>query len=438
VDELDLVQLDRRLARVVVDWARWRRRLRRGAALEYDPFAAHAFVSRMGYERVRDRPESDPLRAPMLRFLYRLVDDKANRVGLTELARARSVEGHPLDAPARVTLTLAEMLTRVLSDPGRAADWLAEFLRHAGRTAELERRVWESRRDVAERLGVDPDRVELPAEGIYDVAEQWLDATDDRAAEFREPELHLHLQSALGAEAHEGWPARLSAEALSRMFRETRLLHSLPLEPGPLPATLAPASFVRALARLGAAVADAAAPRDQPFVIAHDPYGLRRLAHGALLAGLAVDPAFLKRALGLSSSRVTEHRRVLGRVLFLETRTRALRLLLRRSALAGERVYQTAFEELTARVLWHPLSPNLAGALFAPRRDEAQRFAAMLLAAAHARVLTEEHDEDWYRNPRATEQLRADASLPPATTTTREALDQGAAELARSLFSLLG
>lgn len=438
MDELDLVRLDRQVARAVVDWARWRRRLRRGAFLEHDPFGLHAFVSRVGFERVRELPEQDPLRAPMLRWLFRLVDDKANRAGLVELARARAVDLHPLDRPERMTLTVADMLSRALADRARSSEWLARFLEHAGPVAELERRVWERRREVVERLRVEPDQLELPVEDTYDVAEQWLRTTDDRAREFRAPSFDRYLGSALGLEAHEGWPTRLSAESLAGLFRETRLLDSLPLDPGPLPRAIGPASFLRALARLGAAFADAVAPRDQPFVIAHDPYGLRRLAHGALLAGLGLVPAFQRRALGLGAARAAEQRRVLARVVLLESRTRALRALLRRAALAGERAYRSAFEELTALVLGAPLSPSLAGALFAPRRDEAQRFAAMLLATEHARHLTEAHDDDWYRNPRAVEQLRAEAALPPAVTTTRAALDAGAAELGRLLEGLLG
>jgi len=438
MDELDLIHLDRQLSRAVVDWVRWRRRLRRGAALEHDPFAPHAFVSRVGFERVRERPERDPLRAPMLRWLFRLVDDKANLEGLVALARARAQDVHPIDHPERASLSLADLLSRALRDRPRAAEWLEQYLAHAPASAELERRVWERRREVAERLKVDPEELELPAPGVYDVALAWLRDTDDRAGEFRTGRLHGHLASALGLEAHEGWPARLSAESLAGLFGDSRLLDSLPLEPGPLPRALAPASFVRALARLGSAFADAAAPRDQPFVVAHDAYGLRRLAHGALLSGLALEPAFLRRALGLAPGRAAEHRRVLARVIFHETRTRALRLLMRRAALSGDRAYREAFEEQTARLLGEPLPTELTGALFAPRRDEAQRFVSMLLATAHARELVEDHDDDWYRNPRAVEQLRAAAALPPAVTTTREALEQGALELSRTLLPLLG
>ncbi|MBK7585191.1 MAG: hypothetical protein IPI67_34010 [Myxococcales bacterium] len=440
VEELDLLRLDRQLGRAVVDWARWRRRLRRGAALEQDPFATYAFISRLGYESVRDLPEHDPLRAPMLRWLYRLVDDRANLSGLVAVASARAVDRHPVDSPEHATLTLAEILQRVLRDRDvpRSAEWLARYLELAGGVAELERRISERRSQIAEQLKLEPDEVELPTGGLYEVAEHWLAATDDRASEFQTSGLHAYVELSLGLDAPDGWPARLSAESLAGLFRDTRLLQGLPLEPGPLPAALAPASFARALSRLGAAFADALAPRDQPFVVAHDAFGLRRLAHGALLGGLVIERAFLTRALGLGSARAADAQRVMARVILLETRARALRLLLRRAAQRGERAHRTEFEELTARVLSFPLRSDLAGAVFVPRRDEGQRFAAPLLAASHTRALIEDHERDWYRNPRAVEQLRAEASLPPLMRAPRAALDEGSNELRRTLFELLG
>jgi hypothetical protein len=437
VDELDLVRLDRQISRTALAWVRWHRRLRRGAALEHDPFIGQPFVSRDGFEQVRGRPDDDPLRAPTLRWLYRLLLDKACLPALVELARARAVDPHTLHQPASVSLPLNQIFARVLSDRARSEQWLAEWERSAGPAAELERRLWERRREVAELLRVDPEAFESPAEGLPDRARAWLVRTQDRADEFRVPELHLYLRATLGFEAHAGWPSRLNAETLGALFRQTRLLDSLPLEPGPLPAALAPASFLRGLARIGAGFADALAPPDQPFVVANDASGLRRLAHGALFAGLAVEPAFVKRELRLGSGQAEVHRRSLARVILLETRARAVRVILRDAAHAGDRAYRQTFEETTERLLGRPLPMALTGAIFAPRRDEPQRFSAIFLAAGRARDLLEEHDEDWYRNPRAVEQLRAEAALPPAITVSNRALDAGATELERVLGSML-
>jgi hypothetical protein len=40
--------------------------------------------------------------------------------------------------------------------------------------------------------------------------------------------------------------------------------------------------------------------------------------------------------------------------------------------------------------------------------------------------MTDLHDEDWFRNPRAIEQWRAEARLPPETTVPRELESLGA------------
>jgi hypothetical protein len=84
------------------------------------------------------------------------------------------------------------------------------------------------------------------------------------------------------------------------------------------------------------------------------------------------------------------------------------------------------------------LPPSTAGALWRPRTDSLQRFAGLLLAAAEARRLRDVHDEDWYRNPRATEELRDEARRPPPTTTTDDALSHGADALYAELTNTLG
>ena len=76
---------------------------------------------------------------------------------------------------------------------------------------------------------------------------------------------------------------------------------------------------------------------------------------------------------------------------------------------------------------------RIAGALWHVHVDAAQRYAGLLTAAAKHEELTEQHDEDWYRNPRAVDQLRAETRLPPATTVSDADLDRGRAALRRLL-----
>jgi hypothetical protein len=61
----------------------------------------------------------------------------------------------------------------------------------------------------------------------------------------------------------------------------------------------------------------------------------------------------------------------------------------------------------------------------------------VLLNAAGSQAFADEHDEDWYRNPRAVEQLRAEASMPPATRTSAEQLEAGVQALAGQLAARL-
>jgi hypothetical protein len=75
--------------------------------------------------------------------------------------------------------------------------------------------------------------------------------------------------------------------------------------------------------------------------------------------------------------------------------------------------------------------------VFTPRPSDPGRFAGLLLASELATRLTESHDEDWYRNPRAVEEIRETARLPAATEAAPEALGRGAKELLRALTAAL-
>jgi hypothetical protein len=61
----------------------------------------------------------------------------------------------------------------------------------------------------------------------------------------------------------------------------------------------------------------------------------------------------------------------------------------------------------------------------------------MLLAAERARMLRDEHDDDWFRNPRAIEQLRAEARLAPSAIADEAELERGMAALVSELSSKL-
>ncbi len=439
LDPLDPLAVDRAIARAARAWRAWRRRLRQGHGVDEDPFALdRAVTGRTAYEAVARLPEWDPLRQPLQRWIHRLLEQRVDRDALLLCEFARRGELHVVDAPEYTRASLAELLARALDDAPRRAAWLAAFVARAGTLAAREAELCERRQEIAHRLGLDsPDAIELPSSSVADSARGFITATDDMATDFKRAELAAFVDLSLGAEASEGWPARLAPRTLLDLLHGSPLLDRVQLDPGTLPRAVAPASFLRALARLGAAWEDALAPANQPFVIAFDPYGLRRRTTGALLAGLPLSPAFLGRQLSLGKQQVRDHGRVLARVALLATRAAALRVILRAPALAGHKAFTEAFEQGAHETFGLSLDGGLAGALFRLHRDDGQRFAGILLAAARNQALRGEHDEDWYRNPRAVDQLRSEAALSPVTTCTSEALDAGATALSARLLEAL-
>jgi hypothetical protein len=115
----------------------------------------------------------------------------------------------------------------------------------------------------------------------------------------------------------------------------------------------------------------------------------------------------------------------------------ALRVRLRPYALASERAFREAFSELANQELQISLPPALAGALFQLDVEDEQRLLGRLLAAKRERELTEAHDEDWFRNPRAIEQLRAEAHRPPAVRIELQRAESALAYSVRRLNALL-
>jgi hypothetical protein len=438
-DLRDPIGLDRELARVARAWAGWRRQLAMGEGLDQDPFVgARELTGRATFTALSELDPTDPLRAPLMRWVYRLMEQRIDAAVLCAIASERSVERHVIEEPQRDRVTLAELLRRALDDPARHADWLASFIPRCDRHSAAVALAWERRQEMALRLGLDEfDALDPDAARIVASAQRWLDASDALAAEWRTHSLSQLVGTALASEAIRGWPARLTLRTLADFFRETRLLDGLVLEPGPLPPALAPASFLRGLARLGVAFSDALAPRALPFAIAFEPRGLRRRTLGATFAAVALGPAFSRRALGLGADAARTHARALWRAVLLESRAQALRVIVRAAALSGRSALETTFEEQAERVFGVHVPRVAAGSLWRLHVDDPQRFAAIMLGALRVERLIEQHDEDWFRNPRAADQLRSETSLPPESALEGDALDAGRSALLRRLTSEL-
>ena len=189
---------------------------------------------------------------------------------------------------------------------------------------------------------------------------------------------------------------------------------------------------------LGSAWFEALAPADQPFVIAHDPYGLGRHETRALFAGLPRNLRFARRHLDISTHATSDLLRGLGRIWLIDLALAAFRVRLRRHALTSERAFREAFSELAHADLGLSLPKAAAGALFALGVEDEQALAGELLAVERADALVEAHDEDWFRNPRAIEQLRFEARLPPRSTVAPERLEAASKRAIRRLTELLG
>lgn len=405
----DTLQLDRELARAAERWQGWRRRLRAGEGSDEDPFEpSRSALGRTTFIAVRELPDADPLKRPLARWVYRLAEQRINREAFVTVEVARRAP-RVIDAPERARVSLRDMLKRALRDAPRRDAWLASYVEHAEPLSQATALLWQRRHEVAERMGVAEGWDRRSAE-LAEAAEAWLQTTHDAARELvparNLPEL---VELALGKEANEGWPARITPRSLLELLAPTRFLDRVALDPGKLPDALAASSFLRALARVGAAWKDALAPEHQPFVVAHDADGWERRRSGALFASLPLSEHFLKKRLGLGSERSRSQRRALARVVLIESRAAALRTLLWQPALTGSNAFAEAFEGLTERAFGFGLPRAAAGALFRLHDDDAQRFWGLIAAAAQARRLVEDHDEDWFFNPRAADQLRSEA-----------------------------
>lgn len=434
MEDLDPLKLDRALFRTATEWRRWRRGLDSADLTSLPAFELNRWAIGLScFQRVLELHPADPLRGPLGRWVYRLTEQRVNQRAL--LIREHRLRREIVQIPSeRSEMPLSQLKQALLLPAGGRAERLAKrpgrlgaLARHGGnyRTASL--LVWERRQEFAQRMGLSsPDSIELPCEAPELLASRWLTESQDAWLSTSTPDLNHAIELGVDARDDHGWPARLSPASLQRLLSEGDLFRSLDLDPGELPQALGGSSFLRAMARVGAAWHDAASPKDQPFVIAHDPYGLRRREVGARFAMLALNPAFATHKLRLSGPRLEHHLRATQRTLLLESRIAALRVLLRKPALTGATAFNQAFEEYSALVFGEPLDARLSATLFSLHVDDVQRFCGLFLAAASSAALREAHDFDWFRNPRGIDQVRADAAIPPRHTLDAE---QGAAGL---------
>jgi len=386
---------------------------------------------------LRELRSKDPLAGSLELWLLRLREQAEFGTLRAELARAHRAEPHPIVEPEQARRTLTELLRLSLSRPRERAAYLRGYFASSAGVAERVVRLWEGRQLFAERLRAPLASFEIASEAIAPAARAFLSST--RAAfetlQIREP---AQLLTVLLAEsAVDGWPARLSQRTTLDLLGEPAFFHGLRLRPFAVPEARGAGSFLLALRHAGRALSDAASALRSPFVLSTDVFDLQRNTVGALIGTLPLSPAFATRRLGLGPSRVRDQQRTLARSVLADLRVTAFRVLLRELLLSGQKQLRSELPELSDSALGFELPDSVAGVFIRVRPRDSQHFAGALLAASRHETLLQTHDEDWFRNPRAIAELRAELNEPMPTPISAETLGQGARSALARIEALL-
>lgn len=453
-DFLDPVALDRSVERAFRAHRAWKKGLFRDpdGFAEQDPFGPpelRKVATKTAYDAVAGSPL--PFQAELARWIGHLVQARLTGPMDVERAGALHAEEAPSPFEAKRRVSYRRAWRGIVEEPssGRALAWLDAAATLAPPLATIERERDARRDEVWRRLGHDghPAWSLAPLRDVGAMARAVLDATEDLAqsllAEARRrdgsprPTPVDALREAMARDATSGWPARLTARWLSEIFGTH--VAGLSIDLGPLPDALGGASFARALARFGYALRTADPGSAMPFVLRRDPHFVDAHRVAATFGALVAAPAFHRRVLGLGERAAAQQTRTFARALLFTLRVDALRALAAHDA----RAFVDAWDEWTARAMGAPLPRALAGAWPRRRDDEAARFYGAIAALDFTGDLVERFDEDWFRNPRAFEALRARGAMPASATAFTEGAeppDTGATATAvvRAFEGLLG
>jgi hypothetical protein len=421
----------------------WRTYCARLARADVDPSGPFAYrpelTERAAFREIRESPLPETLKTAWLRWAFHLADARVNGPAYAALAHAHRVERHAVEWKSPLYLTPGELLHRVLSDAEERSFFFDALSARATRVQELVFELWARRTELARRAGFeDSEAVEGPGMNLTAIAEQLLERTRDLHRQLVAPNIDGLLDHALAHGADAGWPAQLNARSLSRLLGDDAWLHGLTITLSRLPRAVAPASFCRGLARVGAAMVDAAAPSNQPFVVAQDPNGLLRRTTGALIGSLPRSTAFLRHTLSLSRARAPNHSRALALSSLIHTRFSALACLVRARIRAGAIQARGDFEALSEGVVGFAFPRSLCGVVPRLHADSGQRLLGPLLSSLWNERLIADYDEDWFRNPRGIESVRESIDAVPETSVTQEYAERALAAYLTQLERDLG
>lgn len=375
---------------------------------------------------LRELRLKDPLAALLEGWLLRLREQVWFGPRRAELGQAHRIKLHAISEPERAQLPLTEMFSLSLTRARQRAAYLRGYFASASGLSDQIRRFSEERQIFAERLGAPLDSFEVAGPAIAPAARKFL--ADTRAAyetlQIKDPE--GLVTTALAEAAHEGWPAHLSMRTATELLGNPAWFVGLRLRHFSPPQALGASSFLRALAQTGYALCDAASAQRLPFVLASDVFDLQRSSVGALLSALPASPSYATRQLGLGSSRVRDHLRPVAQAMLVDARVAAFRVLMRELLASGSNGLRRELPELSEGALGFELPLHVAGVFIRVRPRDSQRFAGALLAASQHDALRQTHDEDWFRNPRAIAEVRAQLGEPQVGGASAEALAAGA------------
>jgi hypothetical protein len=436
--DLDPILLSRELERASRLHDVWEQTL-----LDVDEVPSEFPVSRelLGRERLEGvlaRPDEDPLKMPLLRWLHRLLESRVNQVWLARTAELAVRTEIGVSEPQKGRFTLRAMLHEALHAESSRAPWLLRLSENASPVSEAASRHWERKAELARRLKLELDAMVLPHPDVVTKASDFLSRSRDLAREHETADLAEYIGMVLGRDAHRGFPSRLNTHALADWFRDSALLHDLEPNISTLPEPLGASSFARALWSFGVAFRKAASSPTQPFVVTHDPYALEAHSVGAMFAALLAQPAFLTRRLELGGEATKDTCRTISRLWLFELRWLALKVCLRPLALGPRSQLVNQFPELAHDVLGFELQSALSLVLPKLADDDAQRFVALATCLGRVDALVDQHNDDWFRNPRAIDQLRSEARLSPAVSIDGETLDAGMNRTLTQLGNTLG
>ncbi len=206
------------------------------------------------------------------------------------------------------------------------------------------------------------------------------------------------------------WPARLGREWVAARFSAVSRGGKAEVAFTP-PRPSGASSFLLAARLYGEELHRSESLRFAPFPMAHDPYFVDAHRTGEIFAIALSSDAFLVRELGASRNAVPDLRRDLTACRLFEARTRATAFLVACEGI-DDRVRETDAAIGGPFALIDYFAPR-------PHDDEPARWLATLDAVPHAEAFVSSHDEDWYRNPRASRALESRFALPALATTSR-------------------